>query len=182
MNQTGGRRRHSVVSVDAHFCSWTAFHVPNHVFNFSLRKNPKFDVCQSLDALFGFDLGDSSGYAYYSGARFAVYVDGASDAIARGGRYDEVGAIFGRTRPAVGFGLDVKELVELVPAKAPRRAVRAPWSDDAALRSTVRQLRRRGEIVVRQFSGAGDDEGGLVFDRSLSATSGQWSLQDGSGA
>ncbi len=130
----------------------------------------------------GFDLADSSGYAYYSGARFAVYVDGASDAIARGGRYDEVGAIFGRTRPAVGFGLDVKELVDLVPAEAPRRAVRAPWSNDAGLRSTVRQLRRRGEIVVRQLPGAGDDESGLVFDRSLAAAHGQWSLQDGAGA
>jgi ATP phosphoribosyltransferase regulatory subunit len=130
----------------------------------------------------GFDLADSSGYAYYSGARFAVYVDGASDAIARGGRYDEVGAIFGRTRPAVGFGLDVKELVELLPAKGPKRAVRAPWSGDPALRSAVRQLRRRGEIVVRQLPGAADDESGLVFDRSLAAVQGQWSLQDGAGA
>ncbi|HEY3634213.1 MAG TPA: ATP phosphoribosyltransferase regulatory subunit, partial [Caldimonas sp.] len=39
-------------------------------------------------ARIGFDLADSSGYAYYSGARFAAYVRGASDAIARGGRYD----------------------------------------------------------------------------------------------
>ncbi len=72
-----------------------------------------------------FDLADSSGYAYYSGARFAVYTRGASDAIARGGRYDEVGAIFGRNRPAVGFGLDVKDLALLSaapPAPAPALA------------------------------------------------------------
>ncbi|MEO8526466.1 MAG: ATP phosphoribosyltransferase regulatory subunit [Caldimonas sp.] len=130
----------------------------------------------------GFDLADSSGYAYYSGARFAVYVDGASDAIARGGRYDEVGAIFGRTRPAVGFGLDVKELVDLAPATTPKKAIRAPWSDDAGLRSTVRQLRTRGEVVVRQFPGDRDDEDGVVFDRTLVAAKGHWSLQDGSGA
>ena len=67
----------------------------------------------------GFDLADSTGYAYYSGARFAVYAAGASDAVARGGRYDEVGAVFGRNRPAVGFGLDIKELVLLTPAPAP---------------------------------------------------------------
>ena len=130
----------------------------------------------------GFDLADSSGYAYYSGARFAVYVDGASDAIARGGRYDEVGAIFGRTRPAVGFGLDVKELVDLAPVTAPKKAIRAPWSDDAGLRNTVRQLRTRGEVVVRQFPGDPDDEAGVDFDRTIVSSQGQWSLRDGAGA
>ena len=42
-----------------------------------------------------------SGYAYYSGTRFAIYGAAANDALARGGRYDEVGAVFGRNRPAV---------------------------------------------------------------------------------
>jgi hypothetical protein len=77
-------------------------------------------------ARIGFDLADSSGYAYYSGARFAAYARGASDAIARGGRYDEVGAIFGRNRPAVGFGLDVKDLAMLSRPPAPPEPIRAP--------------------------------------------------------
>lgn len=51
----------------------------------------------------GFDLADVGGSSYYSGARFAIYAKGSSDAIARGGRYDEVGAIFGRNRPARWF-------------------------------------------------------------------------------
>jgi len=125
----------------------------------------------------GFDLADSSGYAYYSGARFAVYAEGASDAIARGGRYDEVGAIFGRTRPAVGFGLDVKEVAELVPQAAARPAIRAPGSGDAALRGTVRQLRARGEIVVRELPGDRGDEAGFVFDRSVVPTPTGWMVQ-----
>jgi len=54
-----------------------------------------------------------SGYAYYSGTRFAVYGAGCSQALVRGGRYDEVGAVFGRRRPAVGFSLDLKVLAEL---------------------------------------------------------------------
>ena len=58
-----------------------------------------------------FDLADLRGYAYYSGMRFGIYVPGAADALVRGGRYDEVGAVFGRNRPAVGFSLDVRELV-----------------------------------------------------------------------
>jgi ATP phosphoribosyltransferase regulatory subunit len=47
-----------------------------------------------------FDLADLRGYAYYTGARFSIYAAGASDALVRGGRYDEVGAVFGRNRPA----------------------------------------------------------------------------------
>jgi len=53
-------------------------------------------------ATVSFDLADLHGYAYYSGMRFGMYCDGASDALVRGGRYDEVGAVFGRSRPAVG--------------------------------------------------------------------------------
>ena len=125
----------------------------------------------------GFDLADSSGYAYYSGARFAVYADGASDAVARGGRYDEVGAIFGRTRPAVGFGLDVKELAMLAPSASPRPAIRAPWSNEPGLRDAVGALRARGEIVVRQPADFGGEETVFRFDRSLVADRGGWTVQ-----
>jgi ATP phosphoribosyltransferase regulatory subunit len=82
-----------------------------------------------------FDLAEMRGYAYYSGARFAIYVPGASDALVRGGRYDEVGAVFGRKRPAVGFSLDLKALVTVVPKRALRAAIRAPWGTDAVLRT-----------------------------------------------
>ena len=73
-----------------------------------------------------FDLADLRGYAYYSGARFAIYTPGASDALVRGGRYDEVGAVFGRNRPAVGFSLDVKELVAVAASRPLKAAIRAP--------------------------------------------------------
>ncbi|MET0544571.1 MAG: ATP phosphoribosyltransferase regulatory subunit, partial [Variovorax sp.] len=69
-----------------------------------------------------FDLSDLRGYAYYSGMRFGIYVEGAADALVRGGRYDEVGAVFGRNRPAVGFSLDLRELVEVLPARPLRAA------------------------------------------------------------
>ena len=75
----------------------------------------------------GFDLSDMSGYAYYSGTRFAIYGGGSSEALARGGRYDEVGAVFGRRRPAVGFSLDLKILAEHAPSPArPRRPCARP--------------------------------------------------------
>ena len=125
----------------------------------------------------GFDLADSSGYAYYSGLRFAAYAEGASHEVARGGRYDEVGAIFGRVRPAVGFGLDVKELALLAPAPAARAAIRAPCEGDAAMRAMVRSLRTRGEIVVSQLPGDVGDGSGPVPGRSLVSNRGQWTVQ-----
>ncbi|MFT4192010.1 MAG: ATP phosphoribosyltransferase regulatory subunit, partial [Comamonas sp.] len=88
-----------------------------------------------------FDLADLQGYGYYSGMRFAIYAAGASDALLRGGRYDEVGAVFGRNRPAAGFSLDVKELVRVVPRRPLRAAVRAPWGRDAALLQAIAALR-----------------------------------------
>jgi hypothetical protein len=89
----------------------------------------------------GFDLSDMSGYAYYSGPRFALYGAGSSDALARGGRYDEVGAVFGRNRPAVGFSLDLKALAEV--GRPPRRAARHPRAlgRGRRLRAAVRRLR-----------------------------------------
>ena len=124
----------------------------------------------------GFDLADSSGYAYYSGARFAAYANGCSDAIARGGRYDEVGAIFGRNRPAVGFGLDVKDLAMLSPLPTQAPAIKAPWSADPALRATVRELRSRGETVVCELPGHGDAVAATACDRALVAARGGWTV------
>jgi len=58
----------------------------------------------------GFDLAELRGYHYHSGVVFDVYCDGVSGAVARGGRYDEVGAAFGRRRPATGFSIDLRAL------------------------------------------------------------------------
>ena len=120
----------------------------------------------------GFDLADTGGNAYYSGARFAVYAEGSSDAIARGGRYDEVGAVFGRNRPAVGFSLDLKELAALVPGAGPRAAIRAPWSEETGLRSAIRGLRERGETVVCAMPGHEDEGEEFACDRELVAVGG----------
>jgi len=125
----------------------------------------------------GFDLADIGGNAYYSGARFAVYAEGSSDAIARGGRYDEVGAVFGRNRPAVGFSLDLKGLAALVPALGPRAAIRAPWSEDTTLRTAIRDLRERGETVVCAMPGHDDEGEEFACDRELVAVGGGWAVR-----
>jgi ATP phosphoribosyltransferase regulatory subunit len=125
----------------------------------------------------GFDLADLGGYAYYSGARFAVYAAGSSDAIVRGGRYDEVGAAFGRNRPAVGFSLDVKELATLVSPRRLAAAIRAPWGESEGLRAAVRRLREQGETVVCILPGHEHEGQEFDCDRELVASGDQWVLR-----
>jgi len=118
-----------------------------------------------------------SGYAYYSGSRFAIYGAGCSDALARGGRYDEVGAVFGRNRPAVGFSLDLKSLAEVAgPSPAPA-AIRAPWGEDPALRAAVRRLREAGEIVLAMLPGHEPEAQAFACDRELISIDGHWVLR-----
>lgn len=124
-----------------------------------------------------FDLSDLRGYAYYSGMRFGIYVEGAADALVRGGRYDEVGAVFGRNRPAVGFSLDLRELVEVLPARPLRAAVRAPWSDASGLRDAIAVLRLKGETVVCVLPGHDSEIDEFHCDRELVERAGQWAVQ-----
>ncbi len=124
-----------------------------------------------------FDLADLRGYAYYTGARFAIYAPGASSALLRGGRYDEVGAVFGRNRPAAGFSLDLKALVAVVAPRALQAAIRAPWRDDASLNAAIAALRARGEIVVCVLPGHESEVDEFHCDRELVAADGQWVVQ-----
>lgn len=130
------------------------------------------------DVRVGFDLADLSGYAYYSGARFAVYAAGSGDALLRGGRYDEVGAVFGRNRPAVGFSAtDLKQWVAHARFDGRRAAVRAPWGEDGALRAAVRALRAQGETVVCVLPGHEHEGQEFDCDREVVAVNGQWLLR-----
>ena len=124
-----------------------------------------------------FDLADLHGYTYYSGPRFSMYAKGASDALVRGGRYDEVGAIFGRKRPAVGFSLDIKRLVGVVGAQPLRAAIRAPWGESDALRVAIAGLRQQGEIVVCVLPGHESEVDEFYCDRELHEVGGQWMVQ-----
>ena len=124
-----------------------------------------------------YDLADLRGYAYYSGVRFGIYTPGASDALVRGGRYDEVGAVFGRNRPAVGFSLDVKELVGVAakpPLKAAIRAAFDAGPDAAGLRAAIAALRREGETVVCVLPGHGSEVDEFHCDRELVHAGGRW--------
>lgn len=125
----------------------------------------------------GFDLADIGGNGYYSGVRFAAFVAGSPDAVARGGRYDEVGAAFGRNRAAVGFSLDLKALAAVAPAPPQHAAIRAPWAESAALRAKVRSLREQGETVARVLPGHEHEAQEFACDRELSLVDGEWTVR-----
>jgi ATP phosphoribosyltransferase regulatory subunit len=134
-------------------------------------------LASHIDHPVSIDLADLRGYAYYSGPRFSVFVPESSDALVRGGRYDEVGAVFGRKRPAVGFSLDIKALVGLLPHPQPQAAIRAPWRDDAVLVATIAQLRAQGHTVVCMLPGHGSDVDEFECDRELAREGGGWIVQ-----
>ena len=131
------------------------------------------------DVRIGFDLADLRGYAYYSGTRFAMYGHGQRDGaqgaeLVRGGRYDEVGAVFGRSRPAAGFSLDLKELVSVLLPKPLRPAIRAPWGEEAGLRAAIAGLRASGETVACVLPGHEHEVDEFDCDRELANVAGQW--------
>jgi ATP phosphoribosyltransferase regulatory subunit len=129
------------------------------------------------------DLADLRGYAYYTGARFALFArdaQGPATDLVRGGRYDEVGAVFGRKRPAVGFSLDIKELVAAVSPRPLVAAIRAPWGNDPGLREAVAALRRDGHTVVCALPGHNHEVDEFHCDRELvpdAARSGAWTVR-----
>jgi ATP phosphoribosyltransferase regulatory subunit len=129
------------------------------------------------------DLADLRGYAYYTGMRFAVFAhdtQGAATELARGGRYDEVGAVFGRKRPAVGFSLDLKELVSAVAPRPLVAAIRAPWGMEPGLRQSVAALRAEGHTVVCVLPGHEHEVNEFHCDRELvadPARAGAWTVK-----
>ena len=126
------------------------------------------------DVSVGIDLADVGTYGYHSGVTFSVYAQGWHDAIVQGGRYDDVSRAFGRARPATGFSLDLRKLVDgLLPAR-PAPAIRAPAGQDAALRQAIYALRQTGNIVVQVFPGEVATHDEFTFDRQLVLLSGQW--------
>ncbi len=123
------------------------------------------------------DLGELGGFNYESGVVFAAFANGASDAVARGGRYDEVGKAFGRARAATGFSLDLKALLPLIStAETPetRRAILAPAAVDLRAKNEMTKLRAAGEIVIARLRGHDAHTHELGCDRELVLKDGEY--------
>ncbi len=125
------------------------------------------------------DLAELRGYHYHTGLVFAAYVPGQGQAVARGGRYDGIGRVFGHDRPATGFSTDLKTLLALGAVEAAVPAgVYAPAASegDAALEARVRALRAAGERVIRALPGADRSPRELGCDRALVCRGPEWEL------
>jgi len=120
------------------------------------------------------DLADLRGYHYHSGVVFAAYAPGLANAVALGGRYDEVGKAFGRARPATGFSMDLRDLARAAPRDMRGAAVCAPYSTDPGLEAAVRKLRAGGEVVVVALPGHAAARVQPDCDRELVKRQGKW--------
>ena len=124
-----------------------------------------------------FDLAELRGYRYHSGVVFAAYADGWPNALALGGRYDEVGKAFGRARPATGFSADLRELASASPNGGIEAGILAPrLPRDAALQRRIDALRTRGEIVIVELSGHARARAELGCSRRLVRRAGKWQV------
>lgn len=120
-----------------------------------------------------YDLAELRGYHYHTGLVFAAYVPGQGKALANGGRYNGVGEVFGRARPATGFATDLKALMSLSADSATcPSAIAVPDSDDPALAAVVRAMRAEGQTVIYRLP-SGDDP---RCDRELVEIDGQWQV------
>ncbi|MFI3199783.1 MAG: ATP phosphoribosyltransferase regulatory subunit [Methylococcaceae bacterium] len=103
-----------------------------------------------------FDLAELRGYHYHTGMVFAAFIPSVGREIARGGRYDNIGEVFGRARPATGFSADLKLLSSLSKQACQVKShelIFAPYLDDVVLNDKIRDLRAQQLAVVQQLPG-----------------------------
>jgi ATP phosphoribosyltransferase regulatory subunit len=129
------------------------------------------------DLPLSFDLADLRGYHYHNGVVFAAYCADSPAAVALGGRYDGIGARFGRARPATGFSLDLRALARLSKPRNLPGAILAPWPEDALLRTEIERLRALGEIVIAALPGHEDSGREAGCDRQLVRSGDKWLIQ-----
>lgn len=123
-----------------------------------------------------FDLAELRGYRFHTGVVFAAFVPGHGQEIARGGRYDDIGKVFGRARPATGFSADLKTLIRLgaEPPNDEPQAILAPWSEDPEQRRQIEALRARGLRVIRALPGQQANAREMGCRQMLAPQDGGW--------
>ncbi|MCK5723988.1 MAG: ATP phosphoribosyltransferase regulatory subunit [Gammaproteobacteria bacterium] len=125
-----------------------------------------------------YDLAELRGYHYHTGTVFAAYVAGRGQALALGGRYDDIGEVFGRARPATGFSTDLKTLLSLSTHKNNQvAAIYAPADNDAELQKSISELRQQGEKVICALPGQTGNAKDMHCDRELVKDGSSWKVK-----
>ncbi|MBA0922722.1 MAG: ATP phosphoribosyltransferase regulatory subunit [Nitrosospira sp.] len=126
-----------------------------------------------------FDLADLRGYHYHTGIVFAAYTNNSPNAVALGGRYDEIGKAFGRARPATGFSMDLRELSRLIKLDSRPKAILAPYNrNNKNLNKKIEHLRNEGEIVVVELSKYQNKKNTFGCNRKLVLKNKVWEVID----
>ncbi|MBE0510676.1 MAG: ATP phosphoribosyltransferase regulatory subunit [Chromatiales bacterium] len=138
-------------------------------------------IAEAVDGMTGvslhYDLAELRGYHYHTGAVFAAYVPGQGQAIAQGGRYDDIGKAFGVARPATGFSTDLKTVLAQVAAHTPAlRGIFAPAGNDPAMQAAIAALRQQGERVIQALPGQQGAAREMGCDRELILRGKDWVL------
>lgn len=132
-------------------------------------------VCQAYASeTIHIDFADVRVDTYHTGLLFAAYAPGWSDAVARGGRYDQLGAQFGRARPATGFSLDLRDLIKVLPQNKIRWGIKVDADKRVHAQAHIEQLRTTGETVVVDY--LGQSAKSLNCNRELVLQDGQWQV------
>ncbi|MBR9813014.1 ATP phosphoribosyltransferase regulatory subunit [bacterium] len=110
------------------------------------------------------DLAELRGYRYHTGLVFGAFIADHGRELARGGRYNNVGAAFGSGRAATGFSANLHDLLRFgQQADAPMNAALAqPEHSD----EHVRAARASGQVVVRGLPGAADPAHTATFEET----------------
>lgn len=131
------------------------------------------------DVTLNIDLAELDGYHYQTGVVFAAFVPQLGQALARGGRYDNIGRLFGRERPATGFSTDLKLLSALSTRSFNSKdRVYAPAGNEASLLTAITELRAGGVCVVRELAGQKTTASAMACNKQLVSNKGKWQLDD----
>ena len=153
-------------------CSTELLQALDHIETVALAVQVEFP-----DTLIHCDLSELRGYEYHTGLVFAAFQAGQGKEIARGGRYDDVGAAFGEARPATGFSTDLHALNRLSTREAEKSsAILAPDIDSAALRRTIRKLRKDNQRVIIDLSAGNLSASEQQCDRQLIQQGESWQV------
>ncbi|WP_434778149.1 ATP phosphoribosyltransferase regulatory subunit [Neisseria sp. Ec49-e6-T10] len=120
------------------------------------------------------DLAELRVDSYHTGLLFAAYAPAWADAIARGGRYDNVGKVFGRARPATGFSFDLRDLMKVLPKNDRRLGIKVSAQDFQKALNIVEALRAQGEAVVVDYLAQGAQS--LYCNRELVFKDNEWQV------
>lgn len=130
------------------------------------------------DVLIHCDLSELRGYEYHTGLVFAAFLPGQGREIARGGRYDDIGEVFGMARPATGFSADLLNLYQLSDLdRSEQPGILAPGIQDSSLAELIKDLRGQGERVKVDITAGAQNADEQGCDRVIRHVDGQWVVE-----